>query len=67
MQQPQTKLHPSRYLVKLDTPKGVYELEVPSFLGPHSAKRRAFMTAVASHWGDLNQVKVLDCQLIVEV
>jgi len=60
------KLNIPRYLVKLDTPKGVWELEVPSFLGPNTAKRRAFMTAVASHWGDLNEVKVLDCTLIVE-
>lgn len=55
-----------RYLVVLDTPKGVYELEVPSFLGPNTAKRRAVFTAAASRWGDLPEIKVLSVTPILE-
>lgn len=53
-----------RYLVTLDTPMGQAQLEVPSFLGPNTAKRRAHMTACAIGWGDLPEVKVVSVELI---
>lgn len=53
-----------RYLVTLDTPLGQAQLEVPSFLGPNTAKRRAHMTACAMGWGDLPEVTVLSAELI---
>lgn len=53
-----------RYLVVLDTPRGRAELEVPSFLGPNTAKRRAHLSACAIGWGDLTTVKVVSCEKI---
>lgn len=50
-----------RYLVTLDTPKGRAQLEVPSMLGPNTARRRAHITAC---WGDLPTVKVVSVEQI---
>lgn len=55
-----------RYLVTLDTPQGQAEIEVPSMLGPNTAKRRAHMAACAMGWGDLPTVKIVSVELIDE-
>lgn len=46
----------TRYLVTLDTPAGMAELEVPTTLGPCAAARRAVVCAAASAWGDLPDI-----------
>jgi hypothetical protein len=47
------------YLVVLDTPNGRGEIEVPSTLGPDAAGRRARIAAIASGWGDMDDVIVV--------
>lgn len=54
-----------RYLITLDTPLGQGQIEVPSFLGPEVAARRAHISACAIGWGDLNTVIVRATELIV--
>lgn len=55
---------PPAYLVIIQTPKGVGEIEVPSFLGADAASRRAVFCAAAKGWGDLPDLKVLSSTLI---
>lgn len=57
---------PTKYLVTLITPNGVGQIEVPTFLGPDAAGRRAHMCAVAAGWGDLDEVKVASVTEIEE-
>jgi hypothetical protein len=54
------------YTVTLDTPSGIAQLDVPSTLGPDAAKRRAFFTACALGWGDLDDIMVTDVSEIIE-
>jgi len=56
-----------KYLVTLAIGKRkVAQLEVPSFLGPDAAGRRAVMTAAAMRWADLPDIKVMSSLLFVE-
>lgn len=52
------------YLVTVDTPRGRAELEVPTTRGPDAAGRRAWMTAVALRWGDVDEITVVSTALI---
>lgn len=56
-----------RYLVVLDTPKGVIEVETPSFISSDAAGRRAFFTACAAGYGDLDTIKLISSTPILEV
>jgi hypothetical protein len=47
-----------RYIVKLETPEGGFELEVPSTRGADAAGRHAFWTAAAKGWGDVDEVHI---------
>ena len=46
------------YVITLATPRGVFEVEVPTFLGAKAAARRAHFTLVAKGYGDIDQVTV---------
>lgn len=46
------------YVVTIGTPNGPGVLEVPSFLGPDAAGRRALIAAAAIGWGDLPELTV---------
>lgn len=50
---------PTTYLVTLETAQGRAELAVPTFQGPEAAARRAFWTACAQGWGDVDEVQVI--------
>jgi len=39
------------YLVQIDTPEGIGEMEVPTTLGPEAAERRALVTAASIRFG----------------
>ncbi len=47
------------YECVIATPAGDAVLEVPTFQGAEAAARRAFWTAVASGWGEPDQVTVI--------
>lgn len=51
------------YRVQVATPGGPAELDVPTFQGPDAAKRRAYWTAVAAGWGDVDEVTVTNVTL----
>ena len=56
----------TQYLVTIETPAGVYEIEVPSTQGSEAAGRRAIF-AIASAYErttDLDRIKVLDTEII---
>jgi len=46
------------FVVTLDTPGGVGELEVPTTLGPDAAGRRAWAMGLAMGWGDVHEITV---------
>lgn len=47
------------YLVTLDTPNGRGEIEVPTFMGPDAAGRRAVVAAMGQGWGDFDSITVV--------
>jgi hypothetical protein len=54
------------YRVTLDVVGGQAILDVPSYLGPDAAGRRAFWTAAALGWGDLHEIRVATVDLAPE-
>lgn len=49
-----------RWIVRLMTPDGEAELEVPTFYGPEVAGRRAQVAAVTMRWGDFDEIRVIE-------
>jgi len=47
-----------RYAVTLHTPRGEAVIEVPTYLGPEAAGRRAWLAGVQQRWGDVDEVVV---------
>lgn len=52
------------YLIVVETPLGVTELEIPSLSGPVLAAKRAWLTALQQGWGDIGEVVVMSAALI---
>jgi hypothetical protein len=51
------------YLVTLDTPNGMAQLDVPSMMGPEAAGRRAHISACAIGWGDIDEITVTSVEI----
>lgn len=47
------------YTVVIDTPKGTFDVDVPTFLGPGAAGRRAIFTLAAARYGDLLDLHIV--------
>lgn len=52
------------YRVVLQTPKGVFDVDLKSAQGPEAAARRAHVSLVAAGYGDLDEVTVLSTAVV---
>lgn len=48
------------WTVRLRTPRGMAELDVPTGLGRHAAARRAHVAACSLGWGDMDTIEVVE-------
>ncbi len=48
-----------RYIVTVRSPKGTFDLEIPTFQGPDVAGRRAIVSLAALGKGDLDDTEIL--------
>lgn len=49
----------THYVVTVDTPKGVFDVELASTTGAQGAARRAHWSMVAARYGDVDEVRVI--------
>lgn len=55
-----------RYTVVVKTPKGTFDVEVPTYQGPEAAARRAKWSLIHMRYGDVDEVHILSTTLIEE-
>lgn len=54
------------YTVKLSTPAGIAELDVPTTLGPEAAGRRAQGVAYAHRWADVGEAEIVSVTIATD-